>query len=236
MEGLLEAADVDRGAGEWTIGYDLKSSGCGRAVRVSDPCSPTTTPVVGDPTAEPAIYKVEPFGVDSVVGRNTRCAVEEDLSQNEAMLKACEERAIAHVFENGIVPGWESPHLLHADVPTVPIGVTVDETVVAVLDAFWDVAAGPPLLHLGIGSAAQLAKETMLMLKATGVVCVVSPGYSAGLVAATDAVDINIGPVQSLQSYNTRTNRTEIQSNEIVGIEFDPCWAVRAETTAPTGT
>jgi hypothetical protein len=228
--GLLDEATVVRGDGPWSNGYDLEESGCGIAVRVAEVCAPTFTTVIGNPAGVPNVLKIEAFGIDAVLARDVRCALDQDLRRVDMALEAGQERAIGYVFERGPVASWESPHLKHADVQVLAAtGTTVLQKIGEALAAWYGKAVGDPLVHLGLAAMLDLIDSTSSpdMLESIGATPVFSPGYSTGLIAVTGPVTVKIGTSQTVQAYGVTNNRTEIQATEVAAIEFDVCHAVR---------
>jgi hypothetical protein len=226
--GLLDSATVLRGDGPWSNGYDMEGSECGLAVRIGDICTPTPVNVVGDPTGTPSRVSIKPFGVDAVLGRDVRCALDSDLRRVDLALESSQERAIGYAFDLGAEADWESPHLHHADVEVIT-GADAEARVGSALERYYAKSASPALLHLGIGSAIRIMRDMEDILEMLGVTVVISPGYDSKLVAVTGPVTVRIGTSEVVQVYDSTNNRTEIQATEVAAIEFDMCIAVRAD-------
>jgi hypothetical protein len=236
--GLLDAATVIRGNGQWSNGYDLEESGCGLAVRVNDICAPAFEVVVGDPASDPNVLQIKPFGIDAVLSRNVRCALDQDMDRTSSTLKKGEEQGIAHVFENGAFFDWPSPHLHHEDVDVLTASPTDSflKIVGQALKAFYRKSTSQPLVHVGVSTMLSLLDDAGKSLLGTlGVETVFSPGYSTNLLAVTGPVTIRIGTTESVQVYDTTHNRTDILSTEVAAIEFDVCHAVYVDMSSWKG-
>ena len=227
--GLLDVSDVIRQDGDWSHGYDQAKSSCGFASRALDICdSNEVSTVRGDYTKSPEILKIEPFAVDAVIVRNNRCALPQDQQYLEQTLVEAEEKAIAQVFQDGIMAAWTSPSLSHENVTTLtpPVDAKVDGIVAAALAWFYAVSTEKPIVHLGIGAAFSFSNEAVDVLKELGVEVSISPGYTTGLIAVTGPITIRIGQRQTVEVYDTKTNTTEVQVNEVATIDFDTCGSV----------
>jgi hypothetical protein len=236
--GLLDTATVIRGNGPWSNGYDLEESGCGLAVRVNDICAPTFEVVVGNPDGVPNVLQIKPFGLDAVLSRNVRCALDQDIDRTSSTLKKGEEQGIAHVFENGAYYDWPSPHLKHADVEvyTAPATDGILKVIGAALAAFYRKSPTTPLVHVGVNSMLSLLDDAGKSLLSTlGAETVFSPGYSPDLIAVTGPVAVHIGTMETVQVYDTTHNRTDILATEVAAIEFDVCHAVYVDMSARKG-
>lgn len=232
--GLLDAATVIRGDGQWSSGYDQEESGCGLVVRVAEVCAPTFQAVIGDLTGEPNLLQVNAFSIDAALARSVRCALDQDLRRTSDTLKEGEEHAIAHVFENGIVPGWTSPHLNHVDVETVEVQKddTTRDRIGKVLERYYAKSTMKPLVHVGLGTLLDLITGSGTnYLDLLDVETVYSPGYSHDLLALTGPVKVLIGSAETVQVYDTSLNRTEIQATEVAAVDFDVCHAVRVDVS-----
>lgn len=227
--GLLDVATVERGDGDWTHGHDQTASNCGIEVRVMGPCSALTSTVRGTVTDSPQIYQVLSFGVDAVLIRKARCSLAEDEQRIRDALLESEEQAIARVFNVGPEAAWTSPYLMHEDVSVLnTAGLTsIDNAVFRTLEFFYRNSTLAPVLHLGVAPAFQLSLSARQALDEMNVKLSVSPGYSNGLVAVTGPVAVQIGSIQSVETFNTSTNMVEVQATYLASVDFDMCSAVR---------
>lgn len=233
MNGLLNVASVVNGDGNWAAGYEAEALGCGLSVSVTDVCTPARAVVTGAAIAEayPSAYEVAPFAIVSRTKRPTRCSSGEEQKQVDEALSAATEMAVGQVFWSGIA-GWTTGAFLEStDVATVATGTTTLDTVGTALAEFYTLGGWEvPILHLGIKSALDVAElfESPLF---EGLSVAVSPGYPSAGVAVTGPITVHLGPVQSMQSYDSTVNRSEIEANRLAAIEFDPCIAVLAAAT-----
>jgi hypothetical protein len=231
MHGLLDAATVLYGDGQWTIGYEVDALACGRNVEGSGICDPI--PLSEDDLDDSGTgYKIEPFAVVGYQRFGSRCApddAEEALTQ--AIVDAT-EYTIGRNFWFGDVTNWagadEGMFLADAGIATETVTGSVNTDIAAVVKKGFDRHPElDPVLHLGVGAA--LAIPNYDNLERIGIdQIVVNPAYPVDAIAVTGPILLRLGSVETQPGYVAvpRTNRIYISGTRIVAFEFDPCLAV----------
>lgn len=225
--GLLKAATVLVGDGQWTNTYEVDALSCGRSIRGADICSPAEPPENGRAGTG---FKVVPFAVVGEQELGVRCGPAEALSaMNDAMANAS-EYVVAKQFWDGDIDDWagvdEGMFLEHADVETVTAGTSVGASIAAaVAKAYENHPEIQPIVHLGIGAAMGLADN--FFTKESNLEFVVSPGYPASGIAVTGQVLVHLGSVETVEMVDQKINKRYLSGTRLAAVEFDPCLAVR---------
>jgi hypothetical protein len=251
---LFDVADVIDGD-KWTgpedgqqrgfgVAYDVQYDAEARPLIVQDICTRANVArVAGSTSASAVVYTIRPFGAMVSAYRPNRCVLGAFPEFDQALqddLKNTAWRAACYVLYNGM-PGWTNaqPFLLNSDVATVATGTTVQDTVPAVLDAFYAQTVGlAPILHLGQTSAVKISAGNALSpspesdefyLAMDGTPIVVSPDYPTNLVAATGPIIVHRSKPAILEpAYDYGQNRTYFTADMALTVEFDASTAVRA--------
>lgn len=234
MGGLLEVADVVRGDGTWTAGYEIDSVGCALRSETATICSPVVrSRISGDVEGDGSTYglKAQIFPVITSINGRTVCSSGNEESIVRDALDAESEKAAGKALWGSIDAAAEVS-LLATDVATVAAGPTSNATLAAVLTAFWDRATGvrhqDTVIHLGVGRLLEMFGEIEgSVLKNLGIQVATSPGYPSDGIAVTGPIRVRLGSDQVLQEHSYGTNRMTTEANRLAAIEFDPCIAVR---------
>lgn len=236
---LLDVADVERGDGHWSAGYQFDAIGCVLYSVVSANCAPVRNLLTGndDETATSSGRDAYPFAVITSFRGRAMCSDGQEPKIVEDALEAETEKAVgkflfdgnggdADVFLNGPDGAVQSVD------PTDPV-----TAIASVLDKFWSIATGieqkDTILHLGIQSA--LAAKNLIddgIVYGTDVKVSVSPGYPKDAIAVTGPVTIKIGSNQVVSVPNTAVNDLNNEAIRLVSVEYDPCISVLG-VTAP---
>jgi hypothetical protein len=250
MSKLLDLADVVRGDGPWSaVAYDVEYDDQ-RPLIGTDVCTRNNTALIdGVISSGAVVYTIHPFGATVSAVRPHRCVPGDgDFEEYErdiiATLDEEAEHTATYVLYNGI-PGWGSaqPYFLNSDVHTLSAGTTVQDTVPAVLDAFYGFSTGvEPILHLGLTSAVKLSagnavsptpESARFYLAMDGTPIVVSHEYPTTFVGVTGPIKIKLGRAgmaepQYYYDSQVNQNRTIFVAEQLLAIEFDATIAVRA--------
>jgi hypothetical protein len=230
----MEAAEVERGDGHWSAGYQFDSVGCVLHSIISDVCTPARGTLSGtnDPAATSSGRNAYVFGVVTSMRGRARCSSGLEPKWVADALDAETEKAAGEVLFGGN-GGAADVYLTKGEVATVASGTTTPATVAAALAKFWTLATGvkqeDTILHLGIGSA--LGMVNLIdgdYLYGTKIKVSVSEGYGVNVVAVTGPVTIRVGDNQVVAVPDTKNNDLNNEATRLVAVEFDPCIAVRA--------
>lgn len=232
MHGLLDAATVLYGDGQWTIGYEVDALACGRNVEGSGICDalPLSEDDLGDSGTG---FKVEPFAVVGYQRFGAKCQpkdAEEALTQ--AIIDAT-EYVVAKNFWFGDIASWdgstEKMFLTDAGIATQAVTGNLEADIAAVVKKGFDNHPElEPILHLGLSAALRI--NDFDNLERVGIEqVVVSPAYPVDAIAVTGPILVRVGSVETMTGLVAvpRSNRTYISGTRIVAFEFDPCLAVR---------
>lgn len=221
---------------------DLQAATAASMLAVVDPCEVTSQLVAGIPNASPKVYTISAFAAEVSARRNVRCSNGEELQMVEELLAGGGSVSAAeYTLWNGISE-WDpnvAPSLQNVDVATAATGTTVAGTLANVINAYSALTVLQSyIIHLGIGAALELSalgyayavdQDGQLVIRATGAPVVVSPYYPSDGVALTGSrIDIEVGPPQAFQTYDSLLNRTNITGLQLLSISFDPSTSVRA--------
>lgn len=232
MGGLLDVANVQRGDGNWSSGYQIDSIGCALRSEVTDVCSPVRSRISGDAEGDGTteglnanIFAV----VTSLKGRAMCSSGDEEGIVAGALDMETEKAAGLALWGN---TGNTEVSLASAAVSSVAAGPNANATVSALLKEFWDLATGvryqDTIIHLGIGRLMEMFGEIEgSVLKNLGIQVATSPGYPSDGIAITGPVTIKIGSDQVLRQNDSAVNTVLTEANRLVALEFDPCIAVR---------
>lgn len=234
--GLLDAANVVTGDGNWTAGYEIESWGCAVGEYITDICAPDPIHVAGNTyrtpgSGEVGAVKIEPFAFTAGLTRETRYSGGEEAAKATEFL-AASENLIAQVFSEGF-SGFTGETLATApDVgkPSVtPVPAGVGTTVYEDLLTAWSDKTTQPwskaLLHVGLGIWLGMTQDLRLALDTLGVQLVTSPGYPSDFVALTGPVAVRLSSIQTLTETDALANMVYIEATRLAAIEFDPCLA-----------
>lgn len=239
---LFDAATVEPvGDGPWTQGYDVEVVRCAATLTAVDVCAPNSASLVaGSTTASGGtapVYRIRSFAAEISAKRPTYCSDPEAAQIIADLLEEQSERVAAYVLWNGIggVNGWgaANAYLLNSDVNVATAAANLTDTIGA---AYAKYAGGivnfdESILHLGLTAALEASALNMLTeggrVKATGGKYVISESYPTGGIAITGPIKIKMGSTEALQAYNIQVNRTEVQGNRLMAVEFEPCISVR---------
>jgi hypothetical protein len=256
MSRLFDVAEVIRGdtwtdalgnprnfAGPYDVQYDDQMP-----LIATDICTRTNTSLVsGKIGSSSVVYTVRPFGVTVSASRPNRCVLGEFPAFEKDLIDRLDresERAASSVLYSGIT-GWDStcPFLLNTDVATVSSGSTVQDTVPAVMDAFYAGETGQlPILHLGQTAGVKISagnalspspKSSEFFLAMDGTAIDISPEFTTNLVAATGPITVHLGTVgmtepQWYYDSITNNNRSIFVAERVLSVEFIATIAVRA--------
>ena len=238
--GLLDAATVTTGDGDWTSGYEIESWGCAVGEYITDICTPDPIHVAGNTyrtpgSGEVGAIKIEPFVFTAGLTRETRHTAGLERAKVTEFI-AASEIPLAVVFSQGFTDYTGEtlatvPDVGKPSVSLVPAGVGT--TVYEDLLTAWSAKTTQPwtdvLLHVGLGRWLGLTEDLRLALDALDIELVVSPGYPSDFVALTGPVAIRLSSIQTLTQTDALANNVYIEATRMAAIEFDPCLAFLME-------
>lgn len=220
MAGLLTVAQVTRGDGVWTAGYDSEALACGFQVSIADPCSEDSpVAVVTPPDAATGGITNASFAVITELTRVNRCTSPDD---RELIIESADtslERAIGARFWTDLQAAVAAP---------TEQGLATLDDLVSLLDTFYGTSAlYAPIVHMGLGTA--MALETyltpdMARLR-SGQRVVISEGYPSDALGVSGPVRVHIGTLEVTVNYKVSVNETFFETTRLATIDFDPCAA-----------
>lgn len=226
--GLLAAADVHKGDGNWTAGLESEAVQSGLSSAIADVCLPSPAGIMsGTGGGQPSGYRLKPFGFVVRLKEPTMCKMTDPITLVDESIAAETEKVVGSVFWNG--SGISEMWLGATDVRSVVPGATALDTIGLLLAAFYRGTVGiDPIVHIGVAAALKLGDALdpgTSTLRAIDLPVVVSPGYPAGGIAVTGPVEVWVSDVQTIEAVAWRNNRRYVEASRIAAVSFDPAAA-----------
>jgi hypothetical protein len=212
---------------EWTaLGTSIDALACGRRYDMVDICLPDD--LSGGLTEALTGYEGRPFAIVAQQILSPRCTPQEATDALYQGMNDAAEYQIGKALWSGVpdVDWTGNVFLTSSEVATTTTsGTSVKSHVAQVLKAAFD--AHPeldPILHLGLGTAAEVGLDIAVF----GIPYVVNPAYPITGIAVTDKITIRLGDIQRLNAVDIAINRRYVEATRLGLVEFDPCLARRA--------
>jgi hypothetical protein len=212
---------------DWTaLGTSIDALACGRRYDMVDICLPDD--LSGGLGEALTGYEGRPFAIVAQQIVSPRCTPEQAADALYQAMDVAAEYQIGNALWGGVDDAdWVGDVFLTSSevATTATTGTSVKSHVAQVLKAAFD--AHPeldPILHLGLGTAAEVGLDVQVF----GYPYVVNPAYPINGIAITDKITIRLGDVQRLNNVDIAINRRYIEATRLGLVEFDPCLAHRA--------
>jgi hypothetical protein len=228
LDGKVPGITVLRGDSQnWTaLGTTIDALACGRRYDTVDICLPDDLSSGVDEALTG--YEGRPFAIVGQQVVSPRCTPTEAAQALYDAMDVAAEYQIGNALWAGVDDAdWTGDVFLASSevATTATTGTSVKSHVAQVLKAAFD--AHPeldPILHLGLGTAAEVGLDVQIY----GYPYVVNPAYPITGIAVTDKITIRLGDVQQLNAVDIAINRRYIEATRLGLVEFDPCLAHRA--------
>lgn len=236
---LTEAAKVERGDGDWMLGYEAEYRDCSLQASVvdnlcEDPIDESHLIQTSSGRTDP--YRVGVFGIATVFKRSLWCAKSDDEDWLRGATKAVEEQAAGRAMTmqmSGGANNWIGDPGCGYQAVTGTKEDVVDKAL-----ALWhtaNIGDPPPLLHSSYELVRKLVEANIILRdngagKLTtiwGNEVVVSPGYPEDTLFWSGPITIKFSTIQVDTLIAARQNDSVVRGDSYGAVDFAPCSIVR---------
>lgn len=238
---LLDAAQVETGGANWTLGGEEIDRSCGLEVILSDYCGtdPAGGVIIEPNSAGGAMpYRTLPFGIIGRLRRSTACIQSDDEAWLRDAMQQVTEQAVARALTVQSVFGTEAwvgaDGVTEIEGPDGDAGRTLGAAICEARTEWSNHNVGTPLLHISPCGLLELAQDGAVVIQEGkiwsiwGDQIVSSPGYAETPVAfLTGPITVHLSTIESEDMIAASRNRATVEANRVGLIELAPCSIIR---------